>query len=54
MLCSSVTAIWLRGDESFLLSVTGDPIKLNKNPIKLDGILMEIQAPMSTQYRRVC
>ena len=32
--------------------VTDDPIKPNRNPIKLDGISMEIQAPTSTWYVR--
>ena len=32
--------------------VTDDPIKPNRNPIKLDGISMEIQAPTSTGYVR--
>ena len=34
--------------------VTDDPIKPNRNPIKLDGISMGIQAPTSTQYMCVC
>ena len=33
--------------------VTDDPINLNRNPIKLDGILLKIQAPTSTQYVHV-
>ena len=33
--------------------VTDDPIKPNRNPIKFDGISMQIQAPTSTEYAHV-